>query len=190
MVANLRNRPPSDAGLDSTRDTVVSPCNDLVAGSGDFPPIPFGGSLSRRRVFTPFAEQEQGENTWQPCPETAPGPTHPRVDPLPPIVLTPVLPERVEPGALPRDSGNRVQRPEANGRRVSGVISTVFRTNPARLTDRRRVSDYAEDGQCLASVLCGLAPWSVRSVPKSRKRRRDRTEEEGSRSQPKKRLRP
>ncbi|XP_044035490.1 uncharacterized protein LOC122868019 isoform X2 [Siniperca chuatsi] len=161
LMTNLRNRPLSSTSVDSMRESILSLYHNLITGSKDFPLIPFKGSFRSRQTATPFVpvEQEQKENTTPSLTDTPAGIMVPTagLSASPPIILTPVLPERTELGALKADRRNCVCNMEFDGRTVTRVISTVYRSKSTNLTNRWRVSDYSAEGHVLMSV---LSNWS------------------------------
>ncbi|XP_071322631.1 uncharacterized protein [Trachinotus anak] len=197
IVTNLRNRPLSSTDVESMRDSIMSLYHNLITGSKDFPVIPFKGSFRSRQTDTPFehVEVERRENTMpSPLMEGPAGimaPAAAFTSATSPI-LTPVLPERTEPGGLRADRRNCVRRVEFDDKTVTRVISPVYRSESTELTNRWRVSDYRADGHVLMSVLCKFTKESAQCAKTQRKRKRKGTEEVttgSSLSPPKKRLR-
>ena len=187
LMTNLRNLPLNSTNLRSMHQTVLSLYHNLVTGSKDFPLIPSIGYFNPLRMVTPFPRLRQWENTPPtPLTDAPPGVMMPTGGP-PPNILTPVLPERAELGVLRADGRNFVRDMEFEGKTVTRVISTVYRSESTELTNRWRVTDYSADGHLLMSVLCRFGRKSTRSA----KTPRQATEEESSSSQapPKKRMR-
>lgn len=199
ISTNLRNRPLSRSNIDSIYESIPSLYHSLVTGSKDFPLIPVKGLYSSRLMFTPFphSRQSQRENTPpSPLTEEPVGlmvPTAGSSSP-PPNILTTVLPEKTEIEALKADRRNCVRSLEFDGSTVTRVISTVYRTESAELTNCWRVTDYTADGHLLMSVLCRFTKVSTKCAKTPKQGKRKDTEEESSSSSsslspPKKRLR-
>lgn len=193
ILTNLRNRPLSGANVDSMRESILSLYHNLITGSKDFPLIPFKGSFRSRQTTTPFVEVEpqQRENTTlAPLLEAPSGIMVPTASSRSAPILTPVLPEKTELGALKGDRRNCVRHVEVGGRTVTRVISPVYRSESTELTNRWRVSDYEADGQVLMSVLCRFVKESTQCAQTLRKKRKDAEEDSSSSLSPsKKRLR-
>ncbi len=195
ILTNLRNRPLSSTNVDSMRESILSLYHNLITGSKDFPIIRFKGSFRSRQTSTPFVdvEPEQRENTaLSPVLEGPSGIMVPAASSssAPPPILTPVLPEKTELGALKGDRRNCVRRLELDGRTVTRVISPVYRSESTQLTNRWRVSVYGADGQVLMSVLCRFVKESTQCAKAHGKKRKDTGEASSSSPSPaKKRLR-
>nr|XP_046261108.1 uncharacterized protein LOC124067624 [Scatophagus argus] len=183
-VTNLRNRPLSTTSVDSMRESILSLYHNLITGSKDFPVIPFIGRFRSYRLVTPFINMEQQEEQRENiCPSSLMARPPGLMRPAPgtvsfhQIILTTVLPEKTELGAVTSDRRNRVRRLEVDGKTVTRVISPVYRPDMTEVTNRWRLSDYGEDGQVLMSVLCQFTPISVRCArPPQRKRKRSDTD--------------
>ncbi|XP_056260320.1 uncharacterized protein LOC130186961 isoform X2 [Seriola aureovittata] len=182
IVTNLRNRPLSSTNIESMRDFILSLYHNLITSSKDFPVIPFKGTFRSRQLATPFDEvaQERVENTTPSPPVEGPSglmapPAASRSVTSP--ILTPVLPEKTDPGRLKADRRNYVRRIEFDDKTVTRVISPVYRSESTELTNRWRVSDYSADGQVLMSVLCKFAKESTWCARTQMKKKRKDTEE-------------
>lgn len=198
IVTNLRNRPLRSTNLKSMCKSVLSLYHSLVTGSRDFPLIPFKGFFRSLQMTTPFAHPKRSrrENTApSPLTDAPAGVMVPTAGSTssPPDILTPVLPEKTELGALKADSRNCVRNVDFDGSTVTRVISTVYSSESSELTNRWRVTDYAADGHILMSVLCHFVRKSAQFAKTPRQEKRKDAEEEGSgsssQSPPKKRLR-
>nr|XP_046233407.1 uncharacterized protein LOC124052790 [Scatophagus argus] len=194
-VTNLRNRPLSNASVNSLRESVLGLYHNLVTGSKDFPPIPFSGSFASSLRCTPFVRvaQAQKENT-SPCPLMA-APSG-LVPPLTQsissdqIVLTPVLPEKADMEALKADRRNCVRPTQVDGKTVTRVISPVYHVDTIETPNCWRVSDYREDGQVLMSVFCQFTrDFAQYTKPRQQTRKRKNTDTESSSSRLSKRMR-
>ncbi|XP_044042645.1 uncharacterized protein LOC122871514 [Siniperca chuatsi] len=195
ILTNLRNRPLSSTNMDSMCKSILSLYHSLVTGSKDFPLISFKGFFRSLQTTTPFVRTKQSrrENTT-PSPFTgAPAGMIVRTatsSSSPPNMLTPVLPEKTELGALKADRRNSVRNMEFDGSTVTRVISTVYRSESTELTNRWRVTDYGANGHVLMSVLCQFTKKSAQYAVTPRQEKRKDTEEECSSQSPsKKRLR-
>ncbi|CAJ1087201.1 uncharacterized protein LOC123981103 [Xyrichtys novacula] len=186
-VTNLRNRPLESVRVVSLGQTVMSLYHNLITGSRDFPVIPYRAPTRVWQVSAPFEREEDKENSRHPSLAAPPG----RMVPLAgythrTILMNQRLPERVELRTL-EDPWTGVHSLMVDGRMTKRVISTVFDSHQSVVTNRWRVTDYSENGQCLMSVLCRFTAKSTRCVERPKKRKRGHEEEgqdgEGS-SQP------
>ncbi|CAJ1055166.1 uncharacterized protein LOC122973017 [Xyrichtys novacula] len=177
-VTNLRNRPVERVRVVSLKETVMSLYHNLITGSGDFPVIHFRGPTFFRQESAPFRREEDKENSRHPSQAAPPGMMVPLAGYTSRTTLmNQPLPERVELRTL-GDPWTRVHSLMVDGRKTKRVISTVFDSHQSVVTNRWRITDYSENGQCLMSVLCRFTAASTRCVERPKKRKRGHEEED------------
>lgn len=144
----------SELHLDSMRRPIFSPYRDFGTGSKHFPLIHFIGYFWHGKLHAGF--RRHTENKKPPRYMLAlpglmvlsPGSSHT------PAFLTPVLPERVELGALKGDGRNCVHTGKFKGLTFIRVISTAYSPNGSELSNRWRVTNYTLHEHVIVLAFC------------------------------------